>query len=333
MKKWKTLILTDHSGHTEQNSVYAIARELSTDDRSLKVWIASRGDQRNVPFFEQNEFENLYAQEVSSAFNFEADSSQWATKGQCVKTHDFDIILLRLPRPITNDFLRSLSMYFSEKVIINNPAGIIHTSTKKFLLKVSEWCPPILWCSLFEEAKAFSERFEIVLKPLQEYGGKGIIRWGEKIHIKGTSYNQEQGQNLIKNTWPKDGYLAMKFLKNVTEGDKRILVVGGQIMAASLRLPQKENWLCNVAQGGRSIASEITPEERKIIEHIDPILQQQGILIYGVDTLCNDDGQRIISEINTLSVGGFPQAQKQQNRPIIQMTINKIFQYAGQSIR
>ena len=119
----------------------------------------------------------------------------------------------------------------------------------------------------------------------------------------------------------------MKYLKNVTQGDKRILVVGGKIMAASLRLPAPNSWLCNVAQGGISVPSELEKEEIDIIKTISPRLEQEGIFIFGADTLVNDDGKRILSEINTLSIGGFPQAEKQTGKPIVQDTINKIIKY------
>jgi glutathione synthase len=124
-----------------------------------------------------------------------------------------------------------------------------------------------------------------------------------------------------------EGFLAMEFLKNVSQGDKRILVLNGQILASSLRLPAEESWLCNVAQGGHSVAAEATSEEIKIIETISPKLLEAGILIFGVDTLVANDGKRILSEINTLSIGGFPQAEKQTKKPILQQTINGIIKY------
>lgn len=131
----------------------------------------------------------------------------------------------------------------------------------------------------------------------------------------------------LKSYIETEGFLAMEFLKNVTQGDKRILVVNGQILASSLRLPTENSWLCNVAQGGRSVPAEATPEEIKIIETISPKLLEAGILIFGADTLVDNNGKRILSEINTLSIGGFPQAEKQTGKPILQQTIDGIMNY------
>jgi glutathione synthase len=126
----------------------------------------------------------------------------------------------------------------------------------------------------------------------------------------------------------KDGFLAMKFLKNVAKGDKRLIVVDGEIMAASLRLPVTGSWLCNVAQGGYSVKSQAENSEIEIVKAIDPLLKSHGILIYGVDTLVDNTGKRVLSEINTLSIGGFPQSQSQTGKPIINLTLDKIFEYA-----
>ena len=134
----------------------------------------------------------------------------------------------------------------------------------------------------------------------------------------------------LKESIEKDGYLSMKYLKNVSEGDKRILVVGGEILASSLRLPAKDSWLCNVAQGGKSVSSEVTEREREIIQTINPTLKKKGVLIYGADTLVDDDGKRVLSEVNTLSVGGFPQAEAQTGKPVINTLISKIFEYADE---
>ena len=75
----------------------------------------------------------------------------------------------------------------------------------------------------------------------------------------------------------------------------------------------------------------MTNDEINIIEKINKDLIRKGILIYGVDTLTDDDGKRILSEINTLSIGGFPQAQSQSGRPIISQTIKKMFKYVNDS--
>ena len=122
-------------------------------------------------------------------------------------------------------------------------------------------------------------------------------------------------------------YLAVKYLKNVKKGDKRIVVIDGVIMGASLRLPPEDSWICNVSMGGSSNYSEVLPEEIEIVNAINPLLSAKGIVMYGVDTLVDDNNRRILSEINTTSIGGLPQIAKLSNKPMVERGIDLIVKY------
>ena len=334
MKKYKYLALTDHSGHSKENSLYALMRTLAKHDKTHSVSVASRGDMRNEPFFNEIENSELHTTLVDENFDYQSDGRQFINSQTKNSIDDFDVIIMRLPRPVSDDFLDFLTKEAEGKVIINHPHGIRKTSTKQYLLHFPEVCPEMKMVRSAADVKAFAARFPIVLKPLREYGGKGVV----KIE-KGTVYHGdeilslEEYLSLIKFELELDGYLAMKFLKNVTEGDKRILVVDGKILAASLRLPAEDSWLCNVAQGGKSVLSEANADEIKIINKITPFLKQEGVLIFGADTLVDDNGKRVLSEVNTLSIGGFPQAEKQTGRPILQQTIDLITKYVEAQVK
>ena len=136
-----------------------------------------------------------------------------------------------------------------------------------------------------------------------------------------------------KSLWKNDiEYLGVKYLKNVSEGDKRIVVVNGKIIGASLRLPANGSWLCNVAQGGRSVSAEVTEAERKIVERVNVFLSRMGIAMYGVDTLVDDDGRRVLSELNTTSIGGVPQIARQTGLPLVDETVDQIIEFIKEKI-
>ena len=235
---------------------------------------------------------------------------------------------LRLPRPISDGYLTKLGDYFKDKCIINEPMGIVETSNKSFLPRFAHLTVPMKVCHSVEEVKEFADDREIVLKPLKEYGGKGLMRIkGDQAWMGDNLISTQKLLNDIESILVADGYLAMEFLPNVSQGDKRLLVVDGEIMAASLRLPKEGSWLCNVAQGGQSVSSIPEPEEIEMIQELQPVLKAKGIFIYGVDTLVNNEGKRVLSEINTLSIGGFPQAEKQTGLPILSRTIDKIIDH------
>lgn len=330
MRKYKILCLTDHKGHSKENSLYAILNGLRKHSLTALVTVASRGSVKNNLFFNEQIFDSVYGVDVDENFSYKVDGSQFLDSKE-INPHDYDVVFMRLPRPVTDQFLLKLKSTFSKQVFINDPAGIIECSSKKFLLNFPDQCPPIKLCKSIDEVVEFAKAQDIVLKPLKEYGGKGLLKITGKILNDGSEDHDVMSYlPLIKKELEEDGYLAMKYLKNVSQGDKRLIVVGGKILAASLRLPPEDSWLCNVAVGGTSVPSSADEDEMAIVDAVCPTLIKKGILICGIDTLVDDDGKRVLSEINALSIGGFPQAEKQTGLPIIEMTVNKMFEYVEQ---
>lgn len=329
MKKYRFLTLTDHSGHSQHNSLYALMAKLAVHPQTQEVYVASRGNAQNEGFFGEMTSTKIHAHKIDQNFVFQEQGEQFLANQELVNFQDFDVIMMRLPRPISDEFLHYLKQNIrAEQLIVNDPLGIIKTSTKQFLLNFPSVCPPIQLCKTKEAVLAFAQQFPIVLKPLREYGGKGIVKInGDQVSDGNKTLELTDYLNSIEKELQTDGYLAMQFLKNVSQGDKRILVVNGEILASSLRLPAPDSWLCNVAQGGKSVASTVSPEEEDIIATITPSLLKEGIVVFGADTLVGDDGKRILSEINTLSIGGFPQAEVQTGKPIVQQAINNIIAY------
>lgn len=333
-KQYNVLVLTDHSRHSDQNSIYALLQEMLKHDQCGQILVASRGLDSNKAFFQDMDANALRASVVQPDFAYTGDGNYFNRDLQVVEPTKIDIVFMRLPRPVSDEFLRWIDDTFEHGTIINKPSGIIETSSKSFLLNFPEQCPSMSLCRSIDDVLASAKRNPIVLKPLKEYGGKGILKIdGDKLDDGKEIYKTGEYLKTIEDALKNDGYLSMKFLKNVTQGDKRILVVGGEIMASSLRIPAEGSWLCNVAQGGSSVPSEVTDEEKQMIEAITPALLERGIFIYGADTLMDDDGSRILSEVNTLSIGGFMQAEEQTNRPILLETINKFFNYANSKSR
>ena len=329
MTKFRILTLTDHSGHSKENSIYALLRELRLHKNCADLFVASRGSKENSSFFEQLDKNKLFGRKVPVNIEYQHEAPIFTTELSPLLLADFDILFLRLPRPISNEFLLWLKAEFAHGVVINDPAGIIETSNKAFLQEFPDLCPPIKLCHSIAEVMEMAELFPIVLKPLEDYGGRGLLKIdGNHLDDGNTVHDTSSYLRGISNYISTEGYLAMKYLKNVTKGDKRILVVGGEIMASSLRLPPADSWLCNVARGGKSVGTTVTKREKEIIAKVSPILLEKGIFIFGADTLVDDDGQRILSELNTLSIGGFPQAEAQTGMPIIKQSIDKFFQYA-----
>lgn len=331
MRKYKVLVLTDHRNHSDQNSIYAFLQEMIGHPCCDSIDVASRYLTENDAFFTQLDFEDLFVARVSEEFAYTASGSFYKENLTKVDIRSFDLIFMRLPRPVSDEFLLALSQYCQNAIFINDPRGIIECGNKSFLLEIEDHCPPLKLCKTKEEVMDWSSKFDIVLKPLREYGGKGLLKISGDILNDGIrNHLTSQYLDNISSLLESEGYLAMKFLKNVVEGDKRLLVVDGEIVGASLRLPPMDSWLCNIAMGGRSVFTEPSSKERVMVEKIFPILKSKGIFMCGIDTLMDDDGTRVVSEINVLSIGGFPQSGKQSGQPVVLNTINKMFKYVNQ---
>ncbi len=332
MVKYKILILTDHSVHSKENSVYDLANALRRHPKASCLHVASRGNTLNSGLFFDFNSTDLEVFEVKKNMNYQRSGKQFLVRNLPANLLDYDVLLLRLPRPIPKGFFDYLANQFNPRPIINNPKGIEEVGSKAFLLNFPSIIPPSKLCRTLEEIKSFGEQFPIVLKPVENYGGKGIIRLENGfIFEKDQQFPLDTYKPMLLKQLKEGGYLAMQFLKNVSQGDKRIVVVDGQVVGASLRLPPKDSWLCNAAQGGSSHFAQVDEQELDMTQLISEKVKPKGIVVLGIDTLVNDDGKRILSEINTLSVGGIKQIAKLSKQPLVEKTADLIMGYISKN--
>ena len=311
----KCLILTDHRGHSAQNSLYALARTLVADPRTERVDIASRGLAANADFFAGGAA-RVRAIRATAGLSYPADA-HFAESPVRSRVEDYDLVWLRLPHPVAPAFLDYLGG-LSRPRVVNDPVGLREVGSKAFLTRLPRWTAPTLHPHSGAEIREFLTRHPLVMKPVSDYGGHGIVRITDGAALD--AFLADHGPAVTAG-----GYVAMQFLPRVSEGDKRILVVNGEILAASLRVPKAGDWLCNVARGGTSLPAEVTDHERAMVEDLRPLLRKKGIVFCGIDTLVGNDGHRVLSEINTLSIGGFPQAEAQTGQPILQRAIDGLY--------
>jgi glutathione synthase len=181
-------------------------------------------------------------------------------------------------------------------------------------------------CYHADDAINLSREFEIVLKPMYSYGGRDIARLSTEYFWMGMDRYPAE---MIYSILPPSMYpmLAMRYLPNVTMGDKRTIVVNNQILGSALRVPPPNSWICNIAQGGHAVFSFADEQELMIEAELTPLLYSHGIVMYGFDTLVDDHGLRVLSEINTLSIGGLEPMEAMSGKPILQHTATLIWNY------
>ncbi len=329
---YRVLFLIDHASHNFTNSTYQLARSFKRHGKVREVYVASRSSPDNQEFFKSCLSISFSAVPIEDSFSFDPTGEQFDRSGRLVELSGFDLIILRLPHPVNLSFLNFLTRNFPEEWIINRPSAIWQTGGKDFLLQFPELCPPMLWCRTLDDILAFHQEFDLVLKPLRNYGGKGILKVekGQIIGQDGRRWDLERGEEVLEEL-QGDGYLSMKYLQNVYLGDKRIVVVNGRIVGASLRKPAEGSWLCNVSLGGSSEASHPDEREKTIAARVHDALAPLGIGIFGMDTLVDDQGQRVLSEINTLSVGGVGPMERQHSLPISDYVADELIKYYEQT--
>ncbi len=324
--KYNLLVVTDHSTHSSSNSLYELSVALLADQRSRNIWVCSRGLEENDDFFQSIPNASIYASSVKEAFAFDPGGSFLQRTSVLLDKNEVDGILIRMPQPLDKAFLLSLENIVTPDRIINQPRGTIETSSKEFLLQVAHLCPSPQMVSSIEEAVALSHEKEIVIKPLYSYGGRGIVRLSPDYFWQGMKKYPAVKifQMLRDDQFPM---LAMNYLPNVSFGDKRTIVVNKNIIGSALRMPAENSWICNVAQGGHAFISAPDTDELIIEREITPMLYDKGVIMYGFDTLVNDEGRRVLSEINTLSIGGLGPMTEMSGKPLLAMAAGLLWDY------
>lgn len=328
MSKLNLLVLTDPRGHSAENALYGILPVMAAHPDCGRLDVASRALPANAGFFGLKTGD-LFASRVGEDFKFTPEARFLHDNLRAVRLAEYDAIWLRLPPPLSPDFLRWLPTVFAGR-IINDPGGILAAGGKDFLLHFPDISPRMQLVRSLTDVEAMRARGPFVLKPLGGYGGRGIVRvdgdqvWRGPKRMSYADFIQSLGTEALE-------YLGVEFLRHVGEGDKRVVVIDGEIMGASLRLPAAGSWLCNVAAGGSSNPAAVDEDERRIVARVDPEMRRRGIVMYGIDTLVGNDGRRVLSELNLTSVGGLPQIERQSGRPVVARGVELLLAAAARS--
>lgn len=335
MKNINLLIITNHNSHSKNDSIYHLTQELNKQ-KNTNIYILSKGHVENDICFLSKDSEDIYTKQIDKKFNFDNRDVWFNSDFGYMKTLEFDVILIRIDRPIKNNELLNLEFIFKNKLIINSPSGINLTRSKKFLIDYfPNLCTNMTLCKNIDDVKRVFKRIPLVLKPLDDGKGNGLI----KITRNYFEYNQiklslKEGFDYLKEIFlEENSLLAMEYYDNITKtGDKRILIINGEIIGAFLRIPKADSWIANLDKGGIIQNVSISIEEEEIAKVLTPKLKKFGIIIYGFDTIENNNGKRTLSEINTLNVGGFNQINKYSDINILEKSASLIWKYIFKNI-
>ena len=208
---------------------------------------------------------------------------------------DFDVLLMRKDPPVDAQFIYATHIFeLAERrgtLVVNKPQSLRDFNEKLFTAWFAEHTPPTLVTANKQQVKAFhAEHKDIICKPLDGMGGTSIFR------VK------DDGNNLgvVAETLTQNGKsyaMFQRYLPAIKDGDKRVLIVDGEVMPYCLaRLPSDGETRGNLAAGGKGRPQEISASDRMLAETIAPTLVDKGLLFVGLDVI----GDKI-TEINITS--------------------------------
>jgi len=225
---------------------------------------------------------------------------------------EVDVVLLRQDPPFDLAYITSthlLERVHPETLVVNDPAGVRNAPEKLFVLDFPELMPPTLISRDRAAIEAFrAEHGDVVMKPLHGNGGAAVFKVAERDPNFGSLFD------LFTATF-REPWVVQRFLPEVMQGDKRILLVDGVAMGAVNRVPNGDDIRSNMVRGGAANATELTAREREICDTIGPELKRRGLLFTGIDVI---DGN--LTEINVTSPTGL-RALKRLGGPNLALAI------------
>ena len=218
---------------------------------------------------------------------------------------DVGAVLMRKDPPFDSEYFYAthlLSQAEREGARVFNRASALREHPEKLaILEFAQFIGPTLVTRDEADVKRFhAEHQDIILKPLDGMGGMGIFRVGPDGLNLGSiveTLNRGSAQTLM----------VQKYLSEITQGDKRVLVISGKPVPYALaRIPQGSEIRGNLAVGGKGVAQPLSARDREIAEHIGPLLAARGLLLVGLDVIGD-----CLTEINVTSPTGFAEITQQ----------------------
>jgi glutathione synthase len=214
----------------------------------------------------------------------------------------FDVVQLRQDPPFDMAYITTthlLERIHPKTLVVNDPASVRNAPEKVFVLDFLDLMPPTLVTRSLDEIKAFRAKHkDIVVKPLYGNGGAAVFR------IQAGDTNLNSLIELLGMTF-REPIMVQRYLPEVRQGDKRIILVDGEIAGAINRVPAPDETRSNLHVGGTAQAATLTKRDREICARLAPELKKRGLIFVGIDVIGDS-----LTEINVTSPTGIRQVQE-----------------------
>jgi glutathione synthase len=186
-----------------------------------------------------------------------------------------------------------------DTLVVNDPVSVRNAPEKLFVTHFEGVMPETLISSSHAEIRAFRDKYkDIIVKPLYGNGGAGVF------HIKPGDENLNSLLEMFEQMF-REPIIAQRYLPEVRQGDKRIILVDGEPVGAINRVPAEGEARSNMHVGGRAERSDLTAREQEICAIIGPALREQGLIFVGIDVIGD-----YMTEINVTSPTGIQEIDR-----------------------
>lgn len=219
-----------------------------------------------------------------------------------VDLSDFDVVWLRQDPPFDMNYITSthlLDRLAPDTLVVNDPFWVRNYPEKLLVLDFPDLTPPTTVARDLDTIKAFKARHgDVILKPLYGNGGAGVFR------LDANDRNLTSLHELFT-SFSKEPLIVQKFLPDVSNGDKRVILVDGAPVGAINRVPAKGETRSNMHVGGRPEKIGLSVRDREICDAIGPLLREKGQVFVGIDVIGD-----YLTEINVTSPTGIQELER-----------------------
>lgn len=293
----------------EKDTTYAIMREAAAQGHALYAM-----QQNDLAWHKQSVTGN------AARLHLTGETPAWYRLDPPAETplEQFDAVLMRKDPPFDMEYVYSTYLLeIAERRgarVFNRPQAIRDYNEKMAIARFAEFTAPTLVTRRTELLHGFlHEHTDIILKPLDGMGGSSVFR----------VRRDDPNLNVIIETLTSDGsrtIMAQRFIPEISAGDKRVLVIGGEPVPYCLaRIPKAGETRGNLAAGGTGIARELTARDRVIAETLGPQLAAAGLLLVGLDVIGDH-----LTEVNVTSPTCFQEITQQSGFNVSAMLLNKL---------
>ena len=212
-----------------------------------------------------------------------------------------DVVLLRQDPPFDMSYITTthlLERIHPKTLVVNDPAHVRNAPEKIWVLDFRDLMPPTMVARDAEDIKAFRDRYkDVILKPLYGNGGAGVFRLQPGDTNLGALLEMFHATN-------REAVMVQQYRPEVREGDKRIILVDGEVAGAINRVPSEGETRSNMHVGGKPAPTELTPRDLEICARLGPELKRRGLIFTGIDVI-----GPYLTEINLTSPTGIRQVK------------------------